>query len=877
MASRFVDNLTAAGERPFVLLAGAGVSLWHPSSLPRWDEFNTVLLDEARARANRGLTHRPDLRLALQTLSIQDLGSKSFSSALVEILAGEQYFDVIGALDASEPNEAHRAIARLVRKGAIAAIVTTNFDTLIERALVEERVAFDRLSAAADYHRTLRPGCPLFKVHGSAAPGSAAIDTVGQKLRGLPPHVRARLRHLFTRHPVVALGYSGGDLEFGADYLGLGSAPEGAGRIWWVVRPEDRETIEAPVRALVDARGAFVAMTQAEALEALGAGPVVVEWNPATRAARLEDLRTRSRALYAKLGRLNTVAFCMRLLSSAGHSRAASQLWKRIAGEIERRKRQTVPALGPAMRALAAEGHRLFGVGAQKTWACRQLQDIRRRRQRVSYQSASDDRRITSDVRSEAQACLALGDSLVREGRHDEAGLAMQRAMECCEFLGEITLLPGVYRLYGWRDVVRLRQALQASSVREGDEWTLREMKRLEDRALSYLTAAEAAGLVGGNVDAIESAWIRADLLVTLGEYDAALVCLERLQQRLSLGLPRETAIRIETLLGDIDVRQGYPDRAMARWNACLSGPASGNPLLEAYVKDVIVGRIDFVPEWRATVLALCDDLLQAMDRGDLPADGRTDLVNPRTYFEIVKQNLTTLGSAPLDPGFIQTLEWPDTAVQFQRWPAYFVRQEMIQADFEGRTADVLDALDRLVAWQYHAAAGGRALDAATAHRRRADRDGDDDQKFAAAANFHAIRHWLGDSTEAIAWFAEALRDPRAGSPEVRNGLERRLPHALWQTKSEANPGYPRGIELDLDDGLALRWTVPPSGAERERAAVGRFEQNDFVTGRLLALDAIAAFREEGDPGGVVRALELLRAGGARDQRSDEDPVSLCV
>ncbi len=106
--------------------------------------------------------------------------------------------------------------------------------------------------------------------------------------------------------------------------------------------------------------------------------------------------------------------------------------------------------------------------------------------------------------------------------------------------------------------------------------------------------------------------------------------------------------------------------------------------------------------------------------------------------------------------------------------------------------------------------------------------------------------------------------------------LERRLPHALWATSSEAGPDYPHGIELDLDDALAMKWTMPPTGAEREHTAVRLFEDNNFVMGRLLALEAIAAFREEGDPGGVMRAWELLRSAGARDLRTHEDPITLC-
>ena len=438
-----------------------------------------------------------------------------------------------------------------MRRGVINAVVTTNFDTLIEQALIDEKVKFEVYSRSRDYERRGRTRCSVLEeIHGSAIPDSPLIDTVGQKLRGLAPVVRERLRALFAQHPVLVLGYSGGDLEFGSDYLTLQSVPPGRARLWWVVRPEDIDKVEGPARDIVANRGVFIRMSQAQALEGVP-GPVNAEWNTETRAVRLNDVRLRARTLFAKLGSINTLAFCMRLLSSAGRSSAAASMWTHIASVVDKRKRQTVPVLGPAMRALASEGHRLFGVDTQEAWACRQLRDIHRRREGRTANYRDEDALIR-DVRSEALACLAIGDSKVRRGEDEAAGLAMGQAMKACEYIGDITLLPGVYRLYGWRDVVRLRQRLKVSlPLHTASDAMVADLVRLEQRGLMYLMAAEAAGLVGGNVDAIESAWIRADLLVDLGEYDAALLCLERLQERVGLGVHRETRVRIECVRGN--------------------------------------------------------------------------------------------------------------------------------------------------------------------------------------------------------------------------------------------------------------------------------------------------------------------------------------
>jgi tetratricopeptide (TPR) repeat protein len=878
---RVSDAFADREGRQVVLFVGAGISLWSPSSLPTWGEFNQVVLGEATERAARKLKQDSEEQRAVAALNVADVGSKTLSNALVEILAGEKYFEMVRALDGKQPNEAHRAVARLVRRGVVAAIVTTNFDTLIEQALREAGVPFAVQAGPADYDREKPAGTAVYKIHGSAGANSTLIDTVSQKLRGIDPHVRAALTALFEKYQVVVIGYSGGDLEFGADYLALRCVPAGTRRIDWVTRPEERDHIDPNTAALVHDRGQFVMLTMADALEALGAGPMTLEWDAAERAMRVEELRDQAVDLYARLGNVNALALCMRLLSSSGRTAVASTIWRHLARSIDRRKTRSLVALEPAVRALAAEGHRLFGVQEQRKWACRQIQDVRRRREGTGRDGTSAA--MERDARSEARACLLLGDAMVRMGRFEQAGMAIQRALESCEYLADITLLPGVYRLYGWRAKTRFERLLRPEHS-EGRLFRLRdvtneyvaEIIRTEDTAFGYLTAAEAAGLVAGNVDALDSAWLRAELLQELGEYDAALVCLERLELRMGLGLHRETAVRTETLKGDIAFRQGKYQQAMARWNDCLSGIARGNPYLAAYVRNAIVVNIGVAPEWRGVVIEHCDELLRAMERGELPVGGETDLVWTRPALELVKKNLHALGSEPIDPIFIKRLE-QDSGEQYGRWPQYFARQRLVYREFHGDTDGVLDALDELVAREYESQRGSRALEAANAHVRRAQQDGNSDQQFAAQANLAAIRSWLGDTVDAPQWFSQAMSDQRAADPVVRSGLERRLPHYFWDTDEPAAGTFPRGMELDLDDALAMKWQAPPTGAEREQKAVRAFGQNNFVMGRIFALQAIEAYRAEGLPGGLERSYRLLQMAAEHEVRSYVQLSDLCI
>ena len=47
----------------------------------------------------------------MELLTVEDIGSKAFSNALVEIVAEESYLSVVRNLTVAEPKDAHRAIA----------------------------------------------------------------------------------------------------------------------------------------------------------------------------------------------------------------------------------------------------------------------------------------------------------------------------------------------------------------------------------------------------------------------------------------------------------------------------------------------------------------------------------------------------------------------------------------------------------------------------------------------------------------------------------------------------------------------------------------------------------------------------------------------
>jgi len=110
---------------------------------------------------------------------------------------GPDYFRVLQALDAEEWNGCHAAIAALAKAGLVAAIVTTNFDRLLERALEPRRVD---------------PRVRLVDEAPQQVPVALGVERVGsalarQRIQPLELHVSQVVAvHRDVRHPVGAAG-----------------------------------------------------------------------------------------------------------------------------------------------------------------------------------------------------------------------------------------------------------------------------------------------------------------------------------------------------------------------------------------------------------------------------------------------------------------------------------------------------------------------------------------------------------------------------------------------------------------------------------------------------------------------------------------------
>lgn len=136
---------TCAAKGELVIMAGAGVSAGNPSALPGWYAMNEIIV-EVLSRRLETATQRPGWLARvipeITRLREQEIFPPDYQAQIIEEMCGERYFKGLQALDIDVVNSAHDGIAALAAHGAVRAVVTTNFDRLIEHAFDRRGVAY---------------------------------------------------------------------------------------------------------------------------------------------------------------------------------------------------------------------------------------------------------------------------------------------------------------------------------------------------------------------------------------------------------------------------------------------------------------------------------------------------------------------------------------------------------------------------------------------------------------------------------------------------------------------------------------------------------------------------------------------------------------
>jgi hypothetical protein len=213
----------------YVLLLGSGVS--RAAGIPTGWEVVESLIGRLAVADGQPVPTDPAAWYEART------GSRPTYTALIESLAPRAaertgllagFFEATPAerdLGVKQPSPAHRAIAELVLLGIVRVIVTTNFDRLLERALVD--VGIDPTVVSSDDDIAGMPPltqvrCLIVKAHGDFR--DTRIRNTPDEVAALDPGISTLLESLFRDYGLIVSGWS-------ADYdLGLRQVMIAAGK-----------------------------------------------------------------------------------------------------------------------------------------------------------------------------------------------------------------------------------------------------------------------------------------------------------------------------------------------------------------------------------------------------------------------------------------------------------------------------------------------------------------------------------------------------------------------------------------------------------------------------------------------------------------------
>jgi tetratricopeptide (TPR) repeat protein len=579
-----IQAVVEASKRgKLAILAGAGISKQAPAYVPGWEEFNAVLLRGIKDRASAFAGGHPVVDRALERLTLDLVPKQVFSQKLVDSFAGGAYFPLLDVLDGREPNANHRALAELAERGSLRAIITTNFDTLIERAFRERGVPLRVCVDPADYQAApdFTGPCVLYKIHGTAGSDTTYVDTVEQKVRGLSQTKRAHLKAVYGEFHTLVLGFSGWDLVFGEDYLALRESRGETPAVTWISHPRSQvhplvlETLrsigrEKNVRALE-------LSTLFEGL-GLDPAPVVQEDSGVRQQVERDAYRGIAEQLDVTDAPLRAATLSIQLLREAGHVADAGPLAETVAavarsGELGRY------ASASALMTLAELA--LDAADLERSELCAE--------EALAFSANPETTNPELDralAQLEASSCSVLALTRMRRGLPEESWALLERAVNAATRGNHLALVA----------TLRLNQA----------QWIRGSVGDLE-AALRYTReggrkASEASNPKGMLLADLQEATLR----VALGEYDLAMELLQRAEQRLPWAEDLRAHAQWETVWANILALRGRLTEAWPHFQNVLKR-VEGHPRLHAELTFQIVGVMARHQPVRDQLLALLE------------------------------------------------------------------------------------------------------------------------------------------------------------------------------------------------------------------------------------------------------------------------------
>lgn len=229
-----VQKLKKAKSNELIIFVGAGVSVTSPSCSPTWNSLLERAINSIK-KAHSGIADFYNLIIHRSNKIKPEL----LCQLLYNNLHGD-FFTFLDILNMGKPNNNHHNIASVAREYKIPAILTTNFDTYIEKSLCEADLKYKLYinSAPRSLRKSLnsksidRKYLPLIKLHGSLDERATIILTLRQTGRNLKKDLSELLQYVFSYYTVLLVGYSGNDDDIFPVIL---NNAKSAKKVYWVL------------------------------------------------------------------------------------------------------------------------------------------------------------------------------------------------------------------------------------------------------------------------------------------------------------------------------------------------------------------------------------------------------------------------------------------------------------------------------------------------------------------------------------------------------------------------------------------------------------------------------------------------------------------
>ncbi len=209
--SLILEIVNGLKRKEIVFFTGAGISYDEPAGLPLANDFKRGII---KTLCENQIALKGKDKNILR--NIRELRPETLFQILYESL-GDKGLGIINILKKGQPNVIHLFIAELAKRGYTPAVLTTNFDSLIEKAIKEYE--FVQISSEEEYQKWEVKGnkFTIFKLHGTLEDekGEDKIKTIQATLhqvgRPLGKGKTKILKHFLKNYHIVFLGYSGLD------------------------------------------------------------------------------------------------------------------------------------------------------------------------------------------------------------------------------------------------------------------------------------------------------------------------------------------------------------------------------------------------------------------------------------------------------------------------------------------------------------------------------------------------------------------------------------------------------------------------------------------------------------------------------------------